>query len=147
MNLLHLFWEQPPAKSPTCKCDVNVKGCSTCGPWSRRCQGEAARAGRGRKSCRVWVSGLPWVSHGGGGTQGCYRGASQGWRASFLQAASAHRHWNNDRGHHIKFWFVWKKIYIQVFTVCHNTFHYIRGTSQEHLFEFVCQNYLRIQFG
>lgn len=32
------------------------------------------------------------MRHDGGGTQGCYRGASLGWRASFLKAASAHRH-------------------------------------------------------
>lgn len=52
----------------------------------------------GRRSCLVWVSGPPWVRHDGGGTQGCYRGASLGWKASFLQAASAHRHCGKQKG-------------------------------------------------
>lgn len=72
--------------------------CGTCGPWSRRCRGAAARPVCGRRSGPVWASGPPWARHGGGGTPGCYRGASLGWRASFLQAASAHRHCGEMEG-------------------------------------------------
>lgn len=57
------------------------------------------RTGSESRSCLVWGSGPPWVRHDGGGTQGCYRGASLGWRASFLQAASAHRHCGKQRSH------------------------------------------------
>lgn len=77
-----------------CEAAVSVWA-STCGPWRRRCRAAAARAGCGRRSCRVWASEPPWGRHDGGGRRGCYRGASLGWRASFLQAASAHRHWGS----------------------------------------------------
>lgn len=60
------------------------------------------RTGSESRSCLVWGSGPPWVRHDGGGTQGCYRGASLGWRASFLQAASAHRHCGKQRSHVIE---------------------------------------------